>query len=180
MTCKLQSTLVSSRIEWLALRNHIPFMVHIIKLACGEFISGLGVKGRSQAWEAHERNHKFREYTSIGIGKSQRLRIEGNARINKVLAMGPGVPKILEKAHISSYFESPETDLHMAENACSVDRTDTSLSKKVPCLCKSQCVNHVTTDDRCKDMVEVNTRVTWVSLPITRNHPWVAQESKIK
>jgi len=56
MTRELQSTLEASGIEWPALRNHIPCMVHIIQLALGAFMSSLGVKGHTKSWEAHERD----------------------------------------------------------------------------------------------------------------------------
>jgi len=59
------------------------------------------------------------------IGKSQRLRKEGNARINNMSAMSPGLAKIIEKVCISRYFESPETDSHIAENACCIDYAET-------------------------------------------------------
>jgi len=49
------------------------------------------------------------------------LRKDGNARINMVSAMKPGLIKIIEKVRISRYFESAETDLHMAENAYCID-----------------------------------------------------------
>jgi hypothetical protein len=101
MTRKKQSTLVASGIEWPALRNHIPCMAHIILLALGAFMSSLGVKGRTKSWEAHERDQQFGENESTDIGKSQRLRKEGNARINKGSAMKPGLAKIIEKVHIS-------------------------------------------------------------------------------
>jgi len=101
MTPKLQSTLEASLIEWPALRNHIPCMAHIIQLALGAFIGSLGVKGCTESWEAHERDEQFGENETIDIGKSQRLRTDGNARINKVLAMRPGLAKIIEKLHIS-------------------------------------------------------------------------------
>jgi len=55
------------------------------------------------------RDWQFRDNEGIDIGKSQRLREEGNARINKVSAMWPGLAKIIEKVGISTYFESPET-----------------------------------------------------------------------
>jgi len=100
MTRELQSTLEASGIEWPALRNHIPCMAHVIQLALGTFMSSLGVTGGAKSWEAHERNQQFRENESIDIGKSQRLRKEGNARINKVLAMKPGLAKIIEKVRI--------------------------------------------------------------------------------
>jgi hypothetical protein len=76
-------------------------MVHVIQLALGAFMSSLGVKGCTKSWEAHERNQQFGENESIDIGKSQRLRQEGNARINKVVAMRPGLAKIIEKICIS-------------------------------------------------------------------------------
>jgi len=67
----------------------------------------------------------------MDIGKSQRLRKEGNAQINKVLAIMRGLAKIIENVHISMYFESPETNLHIAENACCIDQADTWSSKRV-------------------------------------------------
>jgi hypothetical protein len=63
-------------------------------------MSGLGVKGRSMSSEADVRDQQFGENESIDIGKSQRLRQEGNARINKVSAMKPGLAKIIEKVRI--------------------------------------------------------------------------------
>ena len=101
MTPELQSTLEASRIEWPALRNHIPCMAHIMQLALGAFMSSLGVKGCTKSWEAHERDQQCGENESIDIGNSQRLRKEGNARINKVSAMKPGLAKIIEKVRIS-------------------------------------------------------------------------------
>jgi len=97
MTRELQSTLEASGIEWLALRNHIPCMAHVIQLALGAFMGSLGVKGRTKSWEAHEHDHQFEENESIDDGKCQRLRKEGNPRINKVSAMRPGLAKIIEK-----------------------------------------------------------------------------------
>jgi len=101
MTSELQSTLEASGIEWPALRNHIPCMAHIIQLALGAFMSHLGVKCRNKSWEAHERDQQFVENESIDIEMSQRLRKRGNARINKVSAMKPGLAKIIEKVRIS-------------------------------------------------------------------------------
>ena len=131
MTRELQTTLEASGIEWPALRNHIPCMAHIIQLSLGAFMSSLGVKGRTKSWEAHERDQQFGENESTDIGKSQRLRKEGNARINKVSAMRPGLAKIIEKVHIPRYIDSPETDIHKAENSCCIDYTDTWSSKRV-------------------------------------------------
>jgi hypothetical protein len=64
-------------------------------------MSSLDVKGRTQSWEAQHRDQQFGENESIDIGKCQRLRNEGNARINKVSAMRPGLAKIIEKVRIS-------------------------------------------------------------------------------
>jgi len=114
MTGGLQSTLEACGIEFPALRNHTPCMVHVIQLAIGAFMSHLSVKGCTKSWEAHQRDQQFGENESTNIGKSQRHRNEGNARINMVLAMRPGLSKIIETVCISRYFESPETDLHIA------------------------------------------------------------------
>jgi len=76
-------------------------MAHIIQLALGVFMSSLSVKGHTKSWKAHERDQQFGENESIDIGKSQRFRKEGMARIIKVLAMRPGLSKIIEKVSIS-------------------------------------------------------------------------------
>jgi len=91
MIGELQSTLEASGIKWTALRNQIPCMAHVIQLAFGAFMSSLGVKCRTKSCEAHERDQQFGENESIDVGKSQRLPKEGNAGINKVLAMRPGL-----------------------------------------------------------------------------------------
>jgi len=101
ITRKLQSTLEASGIEWPALRNHIPCMAHVIQLDVGAFMSSLDVKGRTKSWEAREHDQQFGANESIDIRNSQRLRKEGNARINKVSAMKPGLSKIIEKVRIS-------------------------------------------------------------------------------
>jgi hypothetical protein len=106
-------------------------MVRIIQLALGAFMSSLGVKGCTTFWEAHEHDQQFGEIESTDIGKSQRHRKEGNARINLVSAMRPGLAKIIEKVCSSTYFESAETDLHIAENASRINYPDTSSSKQV-------------------------------------------------
>jgi hypothetical protein len=122
---ELQTTLAACTIEWPALRNHIPWVAHIIQLALGAFMSSLGVKGRNKSWEAHERDQQFGENESTDIEKSQRLEKGGNARINKVWAIRPGLAKKSEKVRISTYYESAETDLHIAENAYWIDYADT-------------------------------------------------------
>jgi len=72
-------------------------MAHITQLALGAFKCSLGVKGCTKSWEAHECDHQFGENESIDIGKSPRLGKEGNARINEVSAMRPGLAEIIEK-----------------------------------------------------------------------------------
>jgi len=61
-------------------------------------MGSLGVKVRTKCWEAHERHQHFVENESIDIGKSQRLRKEGNARIDKVSAMKPEYQRLLKKS----------------------------------------------------------------------------------
>jgi hypothetical protein len=75
-------------------------MAHMIQLALGVFMSSLGVKDPTKPWEAHEHDQQFGENESIYIAKCQKLREEGNARINKVSAMRPGLAKIIEKVQI--------------------------------------------------------------------------------
>jgi len=105
MTRELQSTLHPSGIGWPELTNHIPCIAYVIQLALGAFMSSLGVTGRTKSWVAHERNQQFGENESPDIGKSQTLPKEGNARINKVLAMRPDLAKIIENVHISRHCE---------------------------------------------------------------------------
>jgi len=177
MTGEAQSTLEASGIEWPAFRNHIPCMAHVIQLALGAFMSSLCVTSRTKSWEAHERDQQFGENASIDIRKSHRLQTEGNARINKMLAMRPGLAKIIEKECISRYVEHPETDYHIAESAWGIDYADTWSSKRVHLLPNSPCTNLSTTNYGCENMVEFDTGVAWVSVQITRHRPWVAPES---
>jgi len=134
-------------------------MAHVIQLALGAFISCLGVKGLTKTWEAHERDQQFGENTSPDIWSSQWLREEGNARINKVSAMRPGLAKIIDKVRISKYFESAETDLHIAKNACCIDHADTWSSKQVYWQPQSQSPDHSTAHDGCEDRLELDTGV---------------------
>jgi len=180
MRSKLQSTLEASGIEWPALRNHIPCMAQVIQLALGAFMSSLSVQGRTKSWEAHECNQQFGENESTDFGKSQRLRKEGNARINKVLAMKSGIAMIIEKVCILWYFESPESDRHIAENACCIDYTDTWSSKRVHWLSKSQSPHCRTSDYGCEDRLELKIGVARARLPITGIHQWEALKSIIQ
>jgi len=88
--------------------------------------------------------------------------------------MRPGLAKLIEKVHISSYFESPDTDLHVAENTFCVDCDDTLSLKWVHGLSKSQSQPCGTIYYGCDDWLELNTGVALVSLPIMRIHLQVA------
>jgi len=164
---------------WPIWRNHIPCMAHVIQRALGAFMSSLDVQGRTKSWEAHECDQQFGDNESTDIGKSQRLRKEGNARINKVSVMKPGLAKIIEKVRISCYFESPGIDLHIAENADGIDYADTWLLKRVHWLSKHPSLHCRTTDHECEDMLGLNTGVAPACLPITWDHTQVARKSKI-
>jgi len=180
MTHELQSTLEDSGIEWPALRNHRPCMGQVIQLALGALMSSLGEKGRTKSWEAHECDQQFGENESIDGGKSQGLRKEGNAEINKVSAMKPGLTKIIEKVRISWYFESPEADLHIADNACCINYANTCSPKRVHWLSKSQSPHCSTSDYGCEDTLEIYTGVAWARLPFMGIHMWVASKPKIQ
>ena len=179
MTRVLQSILEASAMKWPALWNHIPCMAHVIQLASGAFMSSLSVKGRTKSWEAHERNQQFGENQRVHIGKSQRLQKEGNARIDKVSGTNPGWAKIIEKVCILWYFESPEIDPHIAQNAWCIDYADTWSSKRVHWLSKSQSFHRSTFNCGCEDMEELITGVVRARLPIMGIHTWVAPKSKI-
>jgi len=179
MTRKLQSTLEASAIEWPALRNHIPCMAHVIQLALGAFMTSLSVKGHTKSWEAHERDQQFGENETIDIRKTQRLRTEGNARINEVSAMRPGLAKTIENVRISWYFESPETNLHIAANACGIHYIDTLSPKQIHLLLNSKSLHWGSSDYGCEDTVELNTEVARKCLQIMGIHTQVAPKSKI-
>jgi len=97
MTREPQLPLKASRIEWPELKNHIPCMALVKPLAVGAFMGSFGGKCCTKSWEAHEHDQQFGEGANIDIAKSERLQKQGNARLNKVLAMRPGLPKIIEK-----------------------------------------------------------------------------------
>jgi len=101
MTCELQYTLEASGNEWPALKTHMPCMAHVIQLALGASMSSLRIKGHTKSWDSHECDQQFGENERMDFGKSQRLRKEGNATINKVSTMRPGLAKIIEKVCIS-------------------------------------------------------------------------------
>jgi len=100
MTWELQSTLEASGIKWPDLGTHIPCMAQVIELSLGAFMSSLRGKGRTKSWEAHECDQQFGENESTDIRKRQTLRKKGNARMNKVSAMKPGLAKIIQKVCI--------------------------------------------------------------------------------
>jgi len=179
MISELQSTLKVSATQWPALSNYIPCGAHVIQLALGAFMSSLGLKGHTMSWEAHERDQQFGENESTANGKSQRLRKEGNGRINKVSAMTPGLAKLIKKVCISWYFESPEIDLHIAKNAFCIDYADSSSSKRIHWLSKSESSHRGTTDTGCEDPVELNTGATGACLPIMGIHTRMAAKSII-
>jgi hypothetical protein len=176
----LQSTLDAPGIEWPELRNHIPWMVHVIQLSSGAFMSSLGMKGCTKSWEAHERDQQFGLNESIDVGNSQWLRKEGNARISKVSAMRLGLAKIIEQVRISWYCESPEADLHIAVNACWITYANTWLLKRVHRLAKSQSLHCTTSDYGCEATLELYTGVLPALLPFTGIHTWVASNPNIQ
>jgi len=132
-------------------------------------MSSLSVKGRTKSWQAHERDQQCGEDDSADIGKSQRLQTECNTRINKVSAMKPGLAKIIEKVRISRYFETAETDLHIAENACCIDYANTWSSKWVQWLSNGQSPHHGTSDNGYEDLLELDSGVAGARHLI----PWI-------
>jgi len=91
--------------------------------------------------------------------------------------MRPGLAKIIEKVRIWCNFDSPETDLYLAANGRCIDYTDTWPSKRVHWMSICRSTNCSTVNYGYEDMLELDTRVAWASLRITRIHPHVAEAS---
>jgi len=168
MPCKLQSILEASGLESPALTYHIPCMAHVIQLALGAFRSNLGIHGCTKSWESHECNQQDGENDSLYIGKIQRLWKEGNATINKLSAMKPGVPQVIEKVCISIYFETIETNLYMAANTCYIEYAGNRLLKRVLSASTCQSMNRTITYFESEDSLESNTGVASASLLIMK------------
>jgi len=134
----------------------------------------------TKSWEARECDQQFSDIYTTDIAKGQRLRQESNARINKLLAMRPGLAKIIEKLCISGNFECAQTDLHIAANARCNDHTETGSSKRVRWLSNSQRTNRSVADYGYETSPEFHIGDAWASLSITRINPRVARESKIQ
>ena len=149
-----------------------------MQLALDAFMSSLVVKGHTKSWETHERDQQFGENESIDIGKSQRLRKEGNARINKVSAMKSGWAKIFDK--VRWYFESPEADLHIGENAYYINYANAWLPKPAHWVSKNQSAHCCTSDYGCEDLLERYSRVAWAGLAFTVIHTRVVSKLKIQ
>ena len=92
--------------------------------------------------------------------------------------MRTGLAKIMGTVRTSRYFESPETDLHIAQNACCIDYTDIWSSKRVHWLLKSYSPHWATSDFGCKDTLQLYSGVTQTILLIIGIHKWVATNSK--
>jgi len=88
-------------------------MAIVVHLVLTVFMSSLRVKGHTKSWKAHQCIQHFGENDSPDNSKIQRVQKDDNARINKVLAMRPGLAKILQKVSISRNIESSETDHHI-------------------------------------------------------------------
>jgi len=116
----------------------------------------------------------------MDIGKSQRFQNEGNATITKVSAMRPGLAKVIEKVCNSRNYEIPKTDLHIVENACCIDQTDTWLLKRVDWPSLRQSMNRSTYYYAWENLLELDSGVTWVSLLISTICQQVAEESNTR
>lgn len=134
VTQEVQPTVQASGIGWRALRNTITCMAHIVQITSGGFMSSPSANSPTKCWESPEQDQQVGEHQQTAIRKSERLRTEGNARIDRVSAMGAGFASIIENIHISRYFESHETNLHTAGNVCCIEYTETACLKGVHSL----------------------------------------------
>jgi len=174
ITWELQSRCEAPGLGSPPVRNDILYMVQVIEIALGGCMNSVAGKGCSKSFEAHLRNQHFGENKCTHIAKHQGEWKEGKARINKVSAQRPGLVKIIQTLTISRHFERPETDLHIAEDACCIDYTDTWSSKWVHWVSKSHSTIYSPTCYGCEHMVEFDSGVAWVNLPIMRIHARVA------
>jgi len=152
-------------------------MASIIRLALGAFISRHRGKCLTKCLEAHEHNQQFGENACIDIGKSQRLRKEGNARINKVLTIRWDLAKLIEKLHIAKSYGYAVTGLHIEENDYWIDYTYTNLSERDHWLSTSQSMSWSAINYECESPVHFDTGVAWVYSPLISIHSQGAQES---
>jgi len=174
-TWEPQSPVKCSVIAMRAFLNQNRRMAEAIQLVRGTLMRSVGVQGRIKFWGANQCDQQFGENRSSDIGKSQRLPKEGNVRITKMLAMWPHMAKLIEKVPIWRNIESPETDLHIAVNGCSIDYAGTGSLKQVHSLSKCQITSHITTNNGCENMQKFITGAASVSLPIMLVHPQVGK-----
>jgi len=113
------------------------------------------------------------------LGRIKDFEKKGTAKINKVSAMKSGLAEIIQTLCIIRYFECPETDLHIAENACCIDYAETWLSEWVHWQSTSHGPHCGTSDYECEETLELYTGVTRAGLPITGSHKWVASKLNV-
>jgi hypothetical protein len=75
------------------------------------------MKDSTKSSDAHECDHQFGENSNIAIGMSQIQQNEDDVWLNIVSAMTPHSPKLIQNVLMSRQSESPDIDLHIAENA---------------------------------------------------------------
>ena len=92
--------------------------------------------------------------------------------------MRSGLAMIIQKVHISKYFESPATDLQIAENAGHTEFLYTWLSKWVHGISKSPSPQLGSTYYGCEEFSALGTSIACASLLITSIHPRVARNPK--
>jgi hypothetical protein len=97
-----------------------------------------------------------------------------------VASMRTGLAKINEKVRNSWYFETPEADHSLAENACYMNYPNVWSPKRVHWLSNSQCPHCSTSAYGIEDPLELYTGVARVRLPLTGIHTWVASNPKIQ
>jgi hypothetical protein len=68
-----QSILKTSGIEWSALRNHVPCIVHEIQHCLGALMSKLQVKESTKSWKAHKCDLQFGESEGVPTTNIQKL-----------------------------------------------------------------------------------------------------------
>ena len=94
-----------------------------------------------------------------------------NMELLLTLAMRPGSAKIIERLLNTSNFESIETDLHIAANACCIEYSNSCSSKRVHWLSNCHSLYLRTTYYRCEVTVEFDIWFASVRLLFYANSP---------
>jgi len=177
MTGERQSTLEATGIEWPASRHHIPWVAHVIRLALGTFMNNPKVKGCTMTWEAREHNHQIWRQWMLRHWKESKTSERAQYWNEQAVGNETWFRKDnSETTYFKKFWMSWYWPSYSGECMLYWLRWH---QVGVHWLSKIQSTHCGTTYSGFEHTVELDTGVAWVSLPIMRIHPQVAQECKI-